>query len=239
MVTNNPNVLQLNLSYFRRPIQGRIRDLKYRAGKRDGLKLINDSSSKNDNKQSTSESDLSSLILETSTSSISTTLLSKRPQNIKKKSLFILDEADVTGDAFDTQLQTQVENSEDREFIDDNVHEHVDHTEDSIYLKTTKNLVGPQNKYKLKFDYDRNLEVNSQRYGSVFSQEPDEEDEYQMDSFCNDDIIYVSDSEDDLLTVKETPSRTLKRSLNKKPISSTPINPIKKRRRIIIDEDDD
>lgn len=144
-----------------------------------------------------------------------------------------MDEADVNDNAFDTQLQTQLENSEDREFIDDDVHENRNHDDDSIYLKSIKHLVGPQNKYKLNFDYDRNVEVNSQRYCSVLPQEHDEEDEYQMDSFCNDEIIYISD--EDPVTV----SKNLKRSFNNKLISSTPINPTKKRRRIIIEDDDD
>ncbi|OTF82735.1 hypothetical protein BLA29_010041, partial [Euroglyphus maynei] len=228
------------------PIHGRLRDLKYRAGKRHRLKVINDTNNidENDSKQSTSGSELSLLDQENSKSTTCNSSFFKRPKNPNKKSLFILDEADVIDDSYDTQPQTQVENSDDREFIDDDgdvTDENLDHTGDSIYLKTTKNLIGPQNKYKLKYDYDRNLEVNSQRYGSIYQQdEEDEEDEYQMDSFCNDEIIHISDSDEDHhLIMEKTPSKNSKRLLKNKQISSTPINPVKKRRRIIMEDDDD
>lgn len=64
-------------------------------------------------------------------------------------------------------------------------------SEHGNYLKSIASNVGlPENrKFKLKYDYDRSVNVYSQAVVK------DEEDEYEMDSFCCDEIIYESSSD--------------------------------------------
>lgn len=160
----------------------------------------------------------------------------------KRKNPFIIDEAQVDKDD-ENDDEYDENNSKLNNTINDFI---VDHTlsdidieddqhrqnDDSIYLKSTKDIIGvPQNtKYKLKFDYNINQNVYSQPVVEI-----DEEDEYEMDSFCNDEIVYASDKDED----KDEISFDNKFANRKKrsPITkttSTPINPKKKRRRIII-----
>lgn len=54
-------------------------------------------------------------------------------------------------------------------------------------------MIGPQAKYKLKYNFNSNNDVHSQNMNELECQQ--EDDEYQMDSFCNDSIVYEDDDE--------------------------------------------
>lgn len=77
------------------------------------------------------------------------------------------------------------------DFISDETFSQIDNDKRE-YFQSISNMVGiPEHqKYKLKFDYDPDVNVYSQAVVH------DDEDEYEMDSFCCDDIIYATDDED-------------------------------------------
>lgn len=162
----------------------------------------------------------------------------------KRSNNFILDEAeDVDLDEDDLELCTQAELAHNRtflsNFIDDSTQ--VDHGK-SLYLKSVKENhfeVPNSNRYKLKYDYDPNIEVYSQAIDPAV-----EDEEYEMDSFCNDDIVY--DHEDPGSEVKPMVNFTPSLKLRSKKVvkkrtndgaDSPPFNQIKKKKfkRIIIE----
>lgn len=62
----------------------------------------------------------------------------------------------------------------------------------SMYLSSIKDIVGPSRKFRL----DPIPEMSpADIYSQIPAEDPDEEDEYEMDSFCNDEIVYTSGSE--------------------------------------------
>lgn len=150
----------------------------------------------------------------------------------KRKNPFIIDEAQVENDEDDDEYDEQSNSKLNSTMSDMMADDQETNHDSSIYLKSTKDIIGiPQNaKYKLKFDYCTNQNVYSQPVIEI-----DEEDEYEMDSFCNDEIVYASDKDEDeeISFDNKFDSRKI-RSTIAKATTSTPINPGKKRRRVII-----
>ena len=101
------------------------------------------------------------------------------------------------------------------DFIDDEVDDDFNTSNDHInYLKSVSDMVGHPNKYKLKYDFDPNIDVYSQAIV------PD--DDYQMDSFCCDEIIYEDSSSVNDNCNNSSPLSEQSKNLKNRIIPSTP-----------------
>ncbi|UXI16986.1 TSSC1 protein [Sarcoptes scabiei] len=156
----------------------------------------------------------------------------------KKKYDLILDEAECIDDDDDEEneiFSTQKNDSNNGNLsfiVNSSEIDDEDLWNQSSYLKSTKNLIGlpNQRKYKLKYDFDRDLDVYSQ-----IPTAKELAEEYEMDSFCNDEIVYMSEKDEEIELDEKLSNRMRKtRQIKKSKQSSTPIRP-QKRRRIIIE----
>ncbi|KAJ6217883.1 hypothetical protein RDWZM_009040 [Blomia tropicalis] len=172
---------------------------------------------------------------------------------VRNQSIFI-DEADDIGDVDDDEqpYSTQLDQDNSLEdFVEDKDDDVYDYPQ-TQYLNSVRDLVGVpyQSKFKLKYDYDPSIDVYSQVPGgrTVVNDDDfeDEENEYEMDSFCNDEIIYEeedgSSSQPIMIDLDRTPSPMRLRSsktLSRKNRTSTPqekmVNSKKRFRRVIIE----
>jgi len=151
----------------------------------------------------------------------------------RKKNAFILDEAE---DAFDTEecFNSDYESSQvDADLQDFVVDDYdIDDIPDTAvhanYMKSVSSQrFGVNNKFKLQYNFDPNIDVYSQ---AVIP----EDDEYEMDSFCCDEIVYagatqpVDKSKFESPNLKLRSKKAIRRTVST-PITSTPKTKAKRR----------
>lgn len=162
----------------------------------------------------------------------------KRKKRSKRRNQFILDEADddeYGEDSDDDELQnTQSEDHSLRSFIDDGEPEEDDEDVHINYMRSVTDVVNGQGKYKLKYDYDPNIEV----YSQFPSTQEIEEDEYdQDDSFICEEIVYSNTQAPpvNISSPRRLRSRKVLKGYKRK--ESTPVleKPKKRYRRVFIE----
>lgn len=144
-----------------------------------------------------------------------------------------MDEADDDECFIEDDEELQLEDTSLLDFIDD---EEVDECDEDMhvkYMQSVANVVNEKGKYKLKFDYDPNIEV----YSQFPSTQEIEEDEYDKDdSFICDEIIYSNTQPAPVNISSPRRLRSRNKSSKFKRHDSTPVEKPKKRfRRIIIE----
>lgn len=159
----------------------------------------------------------------------------RKTKRSRGASQFILDEAD-DDECFnedDDELQAKSDDTSLLDFIDDEEVEECDEDMQVNYMQSVADVVNQKGKYKLKFDYDPNIEV----YSQFPSTQEIEEDEYDKDdSFICDEIIYSHTQPEPVNISSPRRLRSRNKSLKFKRHESTPLEKPKKRfKRIFIE----
>lgn len=133
----------------------------------------------------------------------------------------------------DDELQAKSEDTSLLDFIDDEEVEECDEDMQVNYMQSVADVINQKGKYKLKFDYDPDIQV----YSQFPSTQEIEDDEYDKDdSFICDEIIYSNTQPAPVNISSPRRLRSRKTCSKFKRHESTPVEKPKKRfKRVIIE----